>query len=73
MATRKAHPSAAPSVRQLPLVLPEHDPVPPRLPPETPILSPDRIWTTLSPTLQSQVRQTFLRIMQEVLDDDARA
>jgi hypothetical protein len=42
------------------------------LQPELPPLLPQHVWTSLSPTTQGQVRATMLRILQEILDDDAR-
>jgi hypothetical protein len=40
---------------------------PPGLPPDAPSLPLPQLWTSLSPTLQAHVRQTLLRIIQEVL------
>ena len=50
----------------LPLELPEQ----PRtclLPPDTLEVVPQQVWTTLAPLQQTQVRQTLIRIVQEVL------
>jgi hypothetical protein len=54
---------------QLVLPLPEWAPLPLHLWPEPPPISPQQLWMTLSPTTQSQARQTILRIFQEVMHD----
>jgi hypothetical protein len=38
-------------------------------PPTETAVPPERVWATLSPPLQSQLRQKLLRITQEVLHD----
>ena len=35
----------------------------------TPTVQPQNLWASLSPTLQTQIRQTILHILQAVLDD----
>jgi hypothetical protein len=54
---------------QLVLPLPELLSPPPCLSLAPLPLPPQQLWTSLSPTLQAQVRQTLLRIIQEVLYD----
>ena len=64
-------PSRAP--RQLPLPLtPTQGPAPPRLPPHLATLPSCRIWPTLAPSLQAQVRLALVQVAQEVLANDAR-
>jgi hypothetical protein len=65
MATPRA--SARHHNAQLVLPLPEWQVPPPGLPPDAPSLPLPQLWTSLSPTLQAHVRQTLLRIIQEVL------
>jgi hypothetical protein len=49
----------------LPLALP-----PTPLPPTTPVrVPPAHVWQGLTPALQRQLRQTLLRVLQEVLHD----
>jgi len=69
MSNLKMHPAAAPTYHQL--GLPGLEPVfhPLSLPPPPPIMQPQDLWASLSPSLQTQVRQTILHILQEVLDD----
>ena len=38
-------------------------------PPAEAAVPPERVWATLSPSLQAHLRQTLLRITQEVLHD----
>jgi hypothetical protein len=45
----------------------------PLLPPSPPLVRPQELWTSLSPQLQSQVRQTILHILQEVFNDRTHA
>jgi len=69
MSTLKMHPSAAPTYRQLllPGLEPEARTLP--LPPPPPTVQPQALWASLSPTQKTQIRQTILHILQEVLDD----
>jgi hypothetical protein len=73
-----APPLARQSSRQLPLPLPLGPPVPPAPAPlptvETMEVVPQHVWPRLATPAQAQLRQTFVRILQEVLhDDDDRA
>ncbi len=66
-------PTPPPAPRQLPLPLtPTQGPAPPRLPPDLATLPSRQIWPTLAPSLQAQVRLALVRVVQEVLADDAR-
>jgi hypothetical protein len=71
MRNRKPAPTASPPVRQLPLPWMEAE-APPLLP-SPPMVRPQEIWASLSPQLQTQVRQTILRVLQEVFHDRAHA
>ncbi len=64
--------TASPRVRQLPLPWVEAEP-PPLLPPSSPMVCPEEIWASLSPQLQTQVRQTILHILQEVFHERTHA
>lgn len=55
--------------RQLPLPLFPPGPAPPLLPLTFVAVPSPRVWNGLTPLLRIQVRQTVLRVMQEVLDD----
>jgi len=66
-------PRPEPTPRQLALPLDPLDP-PEALPSTNPTppapaltLTTQQVWTTLSPTAQAQLRQTILRILQEVV------
>jgi hypothetical protein len=50
----------------LPLELPEQ-PRPSLLPPDTIEVTPQQVWTTLAPLQQTQIRQTLILVVQEVL------
>jgi hypothetical protein len=64
------HPDrAATDGRQLPLPLFPTGPAPPPLPLTFVTLPSARVWHGLTPLLRTQVRQTALRILREVLDD----
>jgi hypothetical protein len=69
---RLAHlPHSEPTPRQLTLPLDPWDP-PEALPSTTPTppaipLTPQQVWATLPPAAQAQLRQTMLRILQEVV------
>jgi hypothetical protein len=66
-------PPPPPAPRQLPLPLaPAPGRVPPPLPPDLATLPSRRIWHTLAPTLQAQVRLALVHVAQEVLAHDAR-
>ena len=69
MSNLKMKPAAPPTYHQLglPGLEPQSRPVP--LPPPPPTIHPQDLWASLSPPLQTQVRQTILHILQEVLDD----
>jgi hypothetical protein len=69
MSNLNLHPATARTYRQLrlPSLEPESRPLP--LPPEPPTVQPQNLWASLSPTLQTQIRQTILHILQAVLDD----
>lgn len=41
-------------------------------PPTETAVPPERVWATLSPPLQEQIRQTMRRITQEVLHEPPR-
>ena len=69
MSNLKMHPSTAPSYCQLALPGLEGEARPLPLPPEPPTVHPQALWASLSPTQKTQVRQTILHILQEVLDD----
>jgi hypothetical protein len=66
---RLAHPPlCAPVPHQLTLPLDPPDVCPPPTPPAPVItLTTQQVWPTLSPTTQVLVRQTVLRILQEVV------
>ena len=62
-----------PLIRQLTLPWPEEElPRPPILA-DGPCLPPQQVWASLSPTDQAQLRQTILRLIQEVLNDAAQS
>jgi hypothetical protein len=69
MNTSKAHPSAQPTIRQLPLPFPDTEPMSRHLPTQVVFLSPQQIWVTLPLATRMGVRATLLRVLQEVLDD----
>jgi hypothetical protein len=69
----KAHRSALPPIRQLPLPLPDAEAMPPPLPPQVVFLSPQHIWATLPLATQMGVRTTLLLVFQEVLNDRSRS
>jgi len=56
--------------QQLVLPLPELGVSSPLLSPELPPIPPQHLWQSLSMTNQLQVRQTILRILQEMLHDN---
>jgi hypothetical protein len=60
--------ATAPSLMQLPLplTLPTARPHPP--PSAEVTTRPDQVWGTLSPEVQAQIRQTWLKVLQEVVD-----
>ncbi len=66
---RLAHPPRPePTLRQLALPLDPPEALPSTTPPALAItLTPQQVWTTLSPTAQAQLRLTLLRILQEVV------
>lgn len=66
---RLAHPPRPePTPRQLALPLDPSEALPSTTPPAPAItLTTQQVWTTLSPTAQAQLRQTMLRILQEVV------
>ena len=61
-----APPSPAPAAEQLvlPLVPP---PVSDHPPPPALVLAPLQLWSSLPPPLQTQIRQTLLLLLQEVV------
>ncbi len=67
----KSIPAVPPTFQQLPFpwLEPEREPTPPLPPPTAPTLLPEQVWTRLPLTMQRQVRQTILHILQEVLND----
>jgi hypothetical protein len=66
---RPTTPQSLPRLRQLLLPLPDDAlPSPPPLP-LLPILPPHRVWKTLHPAEQQQVRQVWLHILQEVANE----
>jgi hypothetical protein len=69
MSNLKMHSAAAPTYHQLglPGLEPQSRPLP--LPPPPPIVQPPDLWASLSPRQKTQIRQTILHILQEVLDD----
>ena len=69
----KAHRSALPPIRQLPLPFPDPEPMPPPLPTQGVFLSAQHIWATLPLATQMGVRVTLLRVFQEVLNDRSRS
>jgi hypothetical protein len=60
---------AATDGRQLPLPMFPTGPAPPVLPLTFVTLPSARVWNGLTPLLQTQVRQTALRVLREALDD----
>ena len=69
MSNLKLHPAATPTYHQLGLPGLEPAACPLPLPPEPPTVQPQAVWASLSPTQKTQIRQTILHILQEVLDD----
>jgi hypothetical protein len=63
------HVQVTPRNQQLVFPLPELGVVPPPLPSEPSPMAPQHLWTSLSPTIQAQARQTILRLLQERLHD----
>jgi hypothetical protein len=61
--------ASAPSLMQLPLplALPAARPQPP--PPAEVTTGPEHVWGSLSPELQARLRQTWLKVLREVVDD----
>jgi hypothetical protein len=55
--------------RQLPLPLFPPGPAPPPVPLTFVTLPSPRVWSGLTPLLRAQVRQTTLRVLREVLND----
>ena len=69
MSNLNLHPAAAPTYHQMGLPGLEPEPRSLPLPPPPPTVQPQAVWASLSPTQKTQVRQTILHILQEVLDD----
>ncbi len=69
MNTSKAHRSALPTIRQLPLPFLDTEPMSRHLPTQVVFLSPQQIWVTLPLAARLGVRATLLRVLQEVLND----
>ena len=69
MSNLKMHPPAAPTYDQLGLPGLEKDSRPLSLPPPPPTVPPQALWVSLSPIQKTQIRQTILHILQEVLDE----
>jgi hypothetical protein len=69
MSNLNLHPAAAPTYHQLglPGLEPEMRPLP--LPPPPPTVQPSDLWASLSSAQKTQIHQTILHILQEVLDD----
>jgi hypothetical protein len=62
-----------PVLRQLSLPLPPlQGPAPPLRLPDLATFPPCRIWSTLAPSLQAQVRLVLVQVAREVLAHDAR-
>jgi len=59
--------------QQLDLPLAELAPFSPPLSPAPVPMHPQQLWTSLSATMQTQARQTILRILQEVFHDESSA
>ena len=58
----------APPPRQLPLL----SVLPPTLSPPLPVplwTRPEQVWVSLSPEVRRQIRQTWLRVLREVITD----
>lgn len=71
MSTQHPSPSSRPKSRpsqQLPLPL-EPPPSHPRPVHPTITITPRQVWVTLTPSLQAQLRQSLVRIIQESLRD----
>ena len=62
-------PPARPSSRQLPLPWEPPAVCPPALP-RAPEVLPQELWALLAPMMRRSVRQTFVRVLQEVLHGD---
>jgi hypothetical protein len=58
---------------QLPLPFPDQEARSAGLPSDLPLLLPQHVWTSLSPTTRVQVRATIRQILQEILYDAAHA
>jgi hypothetical protein len=71
MGTRPTHATRMP--HQLSLPFQDQESVSACLQPELPALPPQHIWTSLSHTTRVQVRATIVRILQEMLYDDAHS
>ena len=72
MSNLKMHPAAAPTYHQLALPGLDPQPRPLPVPPPPPTVQPQDLWASLSPTQKTQVRQTILHILQEVLYDHSQ-
>jgi hypothetical protein len=72
MSNLNLHPAAAPTYHQLGLPGLEKDSRLLSLAPPPPTVQPPDLWASLSPTQKTQIRQTILHILQEVLDDHSQ-
>ena len=73
MTKSTVYPPKSPTIRQLPLPFPVAElRGPPRSSPLLP-LTPQQVWSNLPRAARTQVRNTALRIIQEVLNESGRA
>ena len=61
--------ASAPPPMQLPLPLDLPTVLPQPPPPIALRTRPEQVWGSLSPEMRMQIRQTWLRVLQEVIDD----
>jgi hypothetical protein len=66
MTSRPDQSQTCPPFHQLALPFPDPLRRPPRLPTDTPLLSPPQVWGQLALAQQAQVRQAFLGVFREV-------
>lgn len=73
MTKSSVHPRKPPTIRQLPLPFPVAELTGSPLPTSLLTLPPQQVWANLPGPARTQVRNTALRIIQEVLNESGRA
>lgn len=73
MTKSSVHPRKPPTIRQLPLPFPVAERTGPPLPTPLLTLTPQQVWANLPRAARTQVRNTALRIIQEVCNESGRA